>query len=61
MTSQHGWQTITVHILPNISQSKDNQTVKLGQLIEFIEWNIFLQKLCAAILAPDLFLFFKKA
>ena len=57
MTSQHGWQTITIHILPNISQSKDNQTVKLGQLIEFIERNIFLQKLCAAILA---FCFLKK-
>ena len=29
--SQLGQQTITVHILPNISQSKDNQTLKFNQ------------------------------
>ena len=34
MTSQPGWQTITTHMLPNISQSKGNQTMKFGQLIE---------------------------
>ena len=46
MTSQPGLQTIPVHILPNISQSKGNQTMKFGQLIEYNKRNIFLQKLC---------------
>ena len=46
MTSQPGLQTIATHTLPNISQSKGNQTVKFGQLIEYIKRNIFLQKLC---------------
>ena len=45
MTSQTGLQTITIHILPNISQSKGNQTMKFGQLIEYIKINIFPQKL----------------
>ena len=26
MTSQHGKQTTAIHILPNISRSKDNHT-----------------------------------
>ena len=30
----------------NISRSKGNQTMKLGQLIEYRKRNIFLQKLC---------------
>ena len=46
MTSQPGLQTIAIHILPNMSQSKGNQTMKLGQLIEYNKKNIFLQKLC---------------
>ena len=46
MTSQPGLQTIPIHILPNISQSKGNQTMKFGQLIEYNKRNIFLQKLC---------------
>ena len=46
MTLQPGSQTIAIHILPNISQSKDNQTMKFGQLIEYNNRNIFLQKLC---------------
>ena len=46
MTSQHGSQTTAIHILPNISQSKGNQTMKFGQLIEYTKRNIFLQKLC---------------
>ena len=33
MTSLPGLQTIGIHILPNISQSKDNQKMKFGQLI----------------------------
>ena len=46
MTSQPGLQTIAIHILPNISQSKGNQTIKFGQLIEYNKRNIFLQELC---------------
>ena len=46
MTSQPGLQTIAIHILPDISQSKCNQTMKFGQLIEYSKRNIFLQKLC---------------
>ena len=41
-----GLLTIAIHILPNISESKRNQTMKLGQLIEYNKRNIFLQKLC---------------
>ena len=33
-----------MHILPNISRSKDNQTMKLGKLIEYNTINIFLEK-----------------
>ena len=46
MTSQPGLQTIAVHILPNISQSKGNQTIKFGLLIEHNKRNFFLKKLC---------------
>ena len=46
MMSQSGLQTIPIHILSNISQSKGNQTMKFGQLIEHNKRNIFLQKLC---------------
>ena len=46
MTLQPGLQTIAIHILPNISQSKGNQTIKSGQLIKYNKKNIFLQKLC---------------
>ena len=42
MTSQSGFQTITIHILSDISQSKGNQTMKLDGLIEYNEINIFL-------------------
>ena len=45
LTSQPGLQTIAILILPNISQSKGNQTMKFYQLIEYIKRNIFLQKL----------------
>ena len=44
MTSQSGQQTIVIHIFPNISRSKDNQTTKFGQLIECNMRNIFLEK-----------------
>ena len=46
MTSQPGLQTIAIHIFFNISQNKDNQTMKFGQLIEYNKRNIFLEKLC---------------
>ena len=46
MTSQPGLQTIAIHILHNIPQSKDNQTMWFGWLIEYNKRNIFLQKLC---------------
>ena len=44
MTSQPGQQTIEIHILPNISRTKDNQTMKFGQLIEYNMRNIFVEK-----------------
>ena len=44
MTSQPGKQAIAIHILPNISRSKGNKTMKFGQLIEYIIRNIFLEK-----------------
>ena len=44
MTSQSGYQTIVIHILPNISRSKSNQTMKFGQLIECNIRNIILEK-----------------
>ena len=45
MTSQPGLQTIAIHILLHISQSKHNQTIRFGQLIEYNKRNIFLQKI----------------
>ena len=35
MTSQTEEKTIVIHILPNISRSKDNQAMKSGQLTEY--------------------------
>ena len=46
MASQPGLQSIAIQILPNISESKGNQTMKCGQLIEYNKINIFLHKLC---------------
>ena len=64
VTSQPGLQTIAIQILLNISQSKDNLTMKFGQSIEYNKKNIFLQKLYAENeakrLVPDLFFFRKK-
>ena len=45
MTSQPVKQTIVLHILPNISRSKDNQAMKFVQLMEYNMRNIFLEKL----------------
>ena len=64
MTSQPGLQTIAIHILPNISQIKSNQTMKIGQLIEYDKRYIFFKNYVenkAVRLVADLFLFFKKA
>ena len=46
MTSKPGLQTIAIHILPNIWQSKGNHTMTFAQLIEYTKINVFLQKLC---------------
>ena len=46
MMLQHGSQTITIHILPNILRSKGNQTMKFGHLIKYNKRNFFLQKSC---------------
>ena len=46
MTQNNGQQIITIHILPNISINKGNQTMKFDQLIKQIVKNIFLQKSC---------------
>ena len=40
MTSQPGLQTIAIHILPNISQSKGNQTIKIEYQNQFISIKI---------------------
>ena len=40
------WETITTHVLHNISRSKGNQTMKFGQVIEYYVRNTFLQKTC---------------
>ena len=64
MTSQTGLQTIAIHIWPNISQSKDNKTIKPGQLIQYSKKNIFFKNYLendVERLVPDLFLFFQKA
>ena len=45
MTSQRGKQTIVIHILPNISRSKGNKTIKFGQVIKYNPRKIFLEKL----------------
>ena len=42
--SQTGHQKNAIHILPNISRSKGNKAMKLGQLTTCSMRNIFLQK-----------------
>ena len=44
MASQPWKQTIAIHILPNISGTKDNQPKKFGQLIGCNVRNIVLEK-----------------
>ena len=35
MTSQPGYQTVTIHILAYVSRRKANQAIKFGQVIEY--------------------------
>ena len=51
MMSQHGKQTISIHILPKTEQIKGNQTMKYGQLKEYNMRNIFLEKSYAKCIA----------
>ena len=44
MTLQLGKQVMAIHILPNISKSKGNQTIKFGQLIDYNMRIIFIEK-----------------
>ena len=44
MTLQPEKHTIATHLLPNVSRSKGNQTMKFGQLIEYNMKDIFLGK-----------------
>ena len=54
----------SVYVLPSISKSKDNQTIKFGQLVEYDLRNIFLKKSCKKwgkkISSSRLFFFLKK-
>ena len=43
MTTQSGQQTIAVHMLTNVSRSKDNQVMKYGQVIEHNMWKMILK------------------
>ena len=64
MTSQTGQQIITIHILPNISRSKDNQAMKFVDIIEFNVKNIFLERSCkkgGKEISLDLFFLFYKS
>ena len=63
MTSQPGQQIITIHILHDVSRSKDNQTMKFGKLTEYDKRNISIKNHAeneAERLVPDLFLYFRK-
>ena len=63
MTSKPGLQTITIHTLPNISQSKGNQTMEFGQLIEYNKRILFFKNYAeneAGRLVLNLFFFFEK-
>ena len=62
--SQPGKKTIAIHIFSNISQSKDNQILKFGQLIKYNKRNIFLRHSYRNLgrkTSSKHFLFFKEA
>ena len=42
MTPQTGKGIITIHVLPNISRSRDNQTMKFVLLTKYNMKNIFI-------------------
>ena len=44
MVPQPGYQISAMHILPNTSRSKCNQTMKFGQFIEFTMKKFFVEK-----------------
>ena len=44
MKSKPGKEATARYILPNLLRSKDNQTIKFGQLIVYNTGNIFLVK-----------------
>ena len=63
MTSSNAKKIITIHILPNISRSKSNQTIKFAQLGEYNMRKYFFKSHAdneAGRVVPDLVLFFKK-
>ena len=60
MTSQPVYQTVTIHKLPNISRSKDNQPTKFGQVMEIFFFKNHAENETGKLTA-DLFLFFKQA
>ena len=43
------YKQLQIHILANVSRTKDNQTMKFGQVIEYHKRNIFFQKSCKII------------
>ena len=53
MTSQPGLQTVAIHVLPNTSQSKGNQTMEFGHLIEHNKKNVFFSKIMQKIRQSD--------
>ena len=58
LASQPGLKTIGLGMIPNISQSKDNQTTKFGNLTEYNKRSIFFKNYIeheAEKIAPELF------
>ena len=57
MTPHPGKQTVTLPILLNLSQSKGNQTLKFGQVMEYNQKIFFFWKIMQKMrlrLVPDL-------
>ena len=46
ITSKTGPQTITIHILPNISSRKGHPVMEFSQLVKYNAKNIFDQRSC---------------
>ena len=53
--SQTGKETMTIHLLFNISRSKGNQTIKVGQLIKHNVINTFTQNMMQEMRRGDYF------